>query len=186
MIILIRPFKAPYKEGFLVYRLPFANLSAFFLFGPRFQNWGQRIRPLGGNFTENPMFTSKAINSGVQKSKSRKMAPECSTFFYYFEFILFWPPKGQRRSLEDCVSNRSKLFNIPPKAFPDYSEIATAPLKGQMRRYAEISILVEQKLENFGAEKVGSAACITGPGRYREVDSGRGDLEEKLCPSSIS
>ncbi len=50
----------------------FASLLAilhFFIFGPRFQNWDLRIRPLGGKFTENPIFRSNIVNSGVQRSQ---------------------------------------------------------------------------------------------------------------------
>ena len=42
------------------------------MFEYRFQNWDQRIRPIGGNYTDNPMFRSKIINSSVQRPTSRK------------------------------------------------------------------------------------------------------------------
>ena len=46
-----------------------------FFSGPRFQNWEPRIRPLGGNFTDNPMFGSTIINSSVQRPKIEKIDP---------------------------------------------------------------------------------------------------------------
>ena len=48
-------------------------IKMYFTFGPRFQNWDLRIRPLGGNFTENQIFKSKIANSSAQRSKTRKI-----------------------------------------------------------------------------------------------------------------
>ena len=46
-----------------------ASLSA------RFQNRDLRIRPLGGNFTENLIFKAKITNSSIQRSTIRKIDP---------------------------------------------------------------------------------------------------------------
>jgi hypothetical protein len=91
------------------------------MFGPRFQNWDLRIRPLGGfglafdwicgfarglhalrltasaDFKGNPMFKSKIANSGVQSSKIAKKEPRLFVLFPLSLHIL-WPPKGQRRN----------------------------------------------------------------------------------------
>ena len=73
-----------------------ASLQFFILFGPRFQNEDLRIRPLGGNFTENLIFKSKAANSGVQRSRIRKIDPRCLEYLYLICWNTFfcWPPKG--------------------------------------------------------------------------------------------
>ena len=36
-------------------------------------------------------------------------------------------------------------------------------------QYAESLILAKNNLENIGSKKLGSTACVTGPGRYRAV-----------------
>ena len=45
------------------------------IFGPRFQTRDLRIRPVGGKFTENPMFNSRIVDSGVQMSTIRTIDP---------------------------------------------------------------------------------------------------------------
>ena len=68
-----------------------ASLSAiayFLCFGPRFQNWDLRIRPLGGNFTENLIFRSNIADSSVQRPKLRKTNP--INFEIYVLFVLFY------------------------------------------------------------------------------------------------
>ena len=67
------------------------NFSFFFqIFGPRFQNWDLRIRPLGGNFTENRIFKSIIANSNVQRSKIRKIDPRFFELFFVVFLILFF------------------------------------------------------------------------------------------------
>jgi len=60
------------------------------MFGPRFQNWDLRIRHLGGNFTENPMFRSTIVNSSIQRLNNRKCDPTLFEydFFIFYLFIL--------------------------------------------------------------------------------------------------
>ena len=43
--------------------------------GPRFQNWDPRIRPLGGNFTDNLIYKTEILNSSIQRPKNRKFDP---------------------------------------------------------------------------------------------------------------
>ena len=59
------------SASLLAFRESFICLN----FRSRFQHWELRIRPIGGNITENPMFVSKIMNSGVQRSNIRKIVP---------------------------------------------------------------------------------------------------------------
>ena len=67
----------------------------FMIFGPRFQNWDLRIRPLGGNFTENLMFRSELAYSSVQRSNIGKVEPRTlDCLFVVFISTFVGPPKG--------------------------------------------------------------------------------------------
>ena len=60
------------------------------IFGPRFQNWDPRIRPVGGNFTENQILRSQIVNAGVQRSEIRKVDPRMfddSVFSFSIHFF---------------------------------------------------------------------------------------------------
>ena len=74
--------------GVLVY---WASLSAFCFFvfwfsGPRFENWDIRIRPQGGNITENLIFRSKMTYSCIQRPQIRTTE---SSFFCFSCFEIF-------------------------------------------------------------------------------------------------
>jgi len=55
----------------------------FAIFWPRFPNGDLRIRPLGGNFTENLIFMSKILNSNVQRPKNRKIKYRILKFYLF-------------------------------------------------------------------------------------------------------
>ena len=56
--------KAPQKKS-SVRRFECHRPRELGMLGPRFQNWDLRIRPLGGDFTVNPIFNSKIVFSYV-------------------------------------------------------------------------------------------------------------------------
>ena len=55
--------------------------------GPRFQNWDLRIRPLGGKFTDNPIFNSKIVNSNAQRSKIIMLESRFFNVVFVFDFL---------------------------------------------------------------------------------------------------
>ena len=68
------------------------------MFGSGFQNWDLRIRPLGGNLTDSPIFRSKIAYASIQRPQIKKFDPRFVDDLLYFPFVFVF---GRRKARVD-------------------------------------------------------------------------------------
>ena len=88
------------------------------IWGPRFQNWDLRIRPLGGNFTENLIFMSKIFNSSAQRSKKtgKLMSDLSYIYIYMYIYILLFFGGGSAERLAQRINSWAEPAKAPTRA----------------------------------------------------------------------